>query len=159
MNMLMLLKKVLTSQYMALVLRLYIGGLFIYVGIYKINYVAEFAETIASYQIIPYWAVNFSAVILPWIELICGILLLCGVRARSATTIIGFLMILFTVAIIVNLMRDAPINCGCFNAMDEKISWWTVLRDLIWLIMLIHIYFYDKVFHLEERLSFTIKEI
>ncbi|MBL7213260.1 MAG: DoxX family membrane protein [Proteobacteria bacterium] len=157
--MLRFLKHVFTSQYLALVLRLYIGGLFIYAGMYKINYAAEFAETIASYQIIPYWGVNASAVVLPWIELICGILLVCGVRARSAAAIIGFLMIVFTLAIMINLMRDAPISCGCFSAVDEKISWWTVIRDLIWLIMTIHIFFYDKIFHLEERFSLTIKEV
>jgi putative oxidoreductase len=154
-----LLKKILTHRYVALVLRLYVGALFIYASMYKINYTGEFAETIASYQIVPYWTVNILGVVLPWVELICGILLVAGIRARSATVVIGFLMILFGLAIMINLMKDSPISCGCFHTVGEKISWWTLLRDLIWVIMTIHILFYDKAFHLEKRFSLTLKEV
>ena len=50
-------KAMLTHPYLALVLRLYIAGLFIYAGMVKINYTAEFAETIASYRMVPHWGV------------------------------------------------------------------------------------------------------
>ena len=64
--------RVFTHPLVALAFRLYLGGLFVYASLYKINYTAEFAETIASYQLVPYWGVNLLAVILPWIELISG---------------------------------------------------------------------------------------
>lgn len=153
------LKTIFTHRYLALVLRLYLGGLFIYASMYKINYTSEFAEAIAGYQILPYWAVNISAVVLPWVELICGILLIAGVRCRSAATIIGGLLIVFTIAILVNLLRGASIPCGCFHAIGEKISWLMFLRDVIWVGMAVHIFFYDKALHLEERFSLHIKEI
>ncbi|MFH1349432.1 MAG: MauE/DoxX family redox-associated membrane protein [Pseudomonadota bacterium] len=152
-------KKILTHQYMALLLRLYIGGLFVYASMYKINYPAEFAEIFASYQIIPYWAVNFSALVLPWVELICGVLLIAGVRSRSTTVIIGALLVLFSIAIMVNLLRNAPIQCGCFQSLGEKISPWTLLWDLIWLVMTAHIFLSDRAFHLEKRFLLTIREI
>jgi uncharacterized membrane protein YkgB len=142
-----------------LALRLYIGGLFIYASMYKINYPAEFAETIASYEMLPYWSVNFMTVVLPWIELICGILLIIGIRARTATAVIGCLLILFTIGIVVNVIRAAPISCGCFHTIEDKISLWTVLRDIIWLIITIHIFCYDKAFQLEKRFTLSIKEI
>lgn len=141
-----------THEYLALVFRVYIGGLFIYASMYKISYTVEFAETIASYQLVPYWAVNFSAVFLPWLELVSGILLVVGFRAKTASAIIGGLLVLFTAAVLVNLLRDSPIPCGCFSSVEDPISWWTVLRDLIWLGMVAHVYFFDKVFHLENRL-------
>jgi putative oxidoreductase len=158
-KMLRIIKKILTHKYLALVFRLYIGGLFIYASMYKINYTAEFAEAIVSYQIVPYWAVNIMAVILPWVELICGILLVAGIRARSAAFIIVLLLTLFTFAILINLLKDAPISCGCFHAMGDKISWWSVLRDLIWVVMTAHVFFYDKAFQLGKRFSLSIKEI
>lgn len=152
-------KKIFTHRYLAVIFRLYIGGLFIYASMYKINYAGEFAETIASYQILPYWAVNISAVVLPWVELIIGVLLVVGIRARSAAVIIGLMMIVYTTAIFINLMRDAPISCGCFHTGGEKISWMTLARDTIWVIMTIHILIFDKAFHLERRFSLILKEI
>jgi len=152
-------KKIMTHRYLALILRLYIAGLFIYASMYKINYTAEFAESIASYQIIPYWAVNILAVAMPWIELTCGVLLAAGIRTRSVTVIIGLLLTLFAIGIVVNLLRNSPISCGCFHTIGETISWWTLVRDLLWLGICFHIFFYDKAFHLEQRFSFTLKEI
>lgn len=126
---------------------------------YKINYTAEFAETIASYQIVPYWGVNILAVVFPWVELICGILLVSGIRARSATMILGFLLFIFTLGIFINLLRDSPISCGCFHTVGESISWKTFGRDVIWLIMAIHIFFYDGAFQFEQKIAFILKEI
>lgn len=147
------LKKILANRYLALIFRLYLGGLFIYASMYKINYTAEFAETIASYQIIPYWGVNLVAVGLPWIELVCGALLLLGIRSRSAAALVCFFLLLFTAGIAVNLIRDAPISCGCFHTLGEKISWRTLVRDILWVMMILHVLFFDRVFHLEQKFS------
>ncbi|WP_045212863.1 MauE/DoxX family redox-associated membrane protein [Desulfonatronovibrio magnus] len=151
--------KVLTSPYLALILRLYIGGLFIFASMYKINYGAEFAETIASYQLVPYWSVNFLAITMPWLELICGIMLVVGFRARSATVLIAFMLVLFTIAVLINLLRDSPISCGCFSSSDEPISWMTVIRDITWLLMCVHIYYFDRMLHLENRFMAMLKRL
>lgn len=154
-----IIKQVPTHPYLALVFRLYLAGLFIYAGMYKINYAAEFAETIASYRLIPFWGVNLMAVALPWVELVCGILLAAGIRTRSATAIIGALLTVFTLGILVNLLRDAPISCGCFHTVGDTISWWTFFRDAAWVAMSLHIFFFDNAFQLERAFSFRLKEI
>lgn len=151
--------RLLSHEYLALVLRVYIGGLFVYASMYKISYSAEFAETIASYQLVPYWAVNVSAVFLPWLELVCGVLLVVGFRAKSAAVIIGGLLVMFTAAVVINLLRDSPIPCGCFSTVEDPISWWTVLRDMIWVAMVVHIYVFDKVLHLENHFTSRIEKI
>jgi uncharacterized membrane protein YphA (DoxX/SURF4 family) len=143
----------------ALAFRLYLGGLFVYASLYKINYTAEFAETIASYQLVPYWGVNLVAVILPWIEMISGILLIIGIRTRTVSAVIGFLLTLFTLGIIYNLALGSEISCGCFQSLDDPISGWTVFRDLIWLAMAAHVFFFDRSFHLERRYIPSIQEI
>jgi uncharacterized membrane protein YphA (DoxX/SURF4 family) len=144
------LKKLLSNPWLALGFRLYIGGLFIYAAMYKINYAAEFSTTIASYRLVPYWAVNGLAVFMPWTEIICGALLVLGVRVKSAATIIIGLLSIFTVAIVVNILRDAPISCGCFHTLEDPISWWTVLRDLSWIGMTLHIYHFDTLFQTDQ---------
>jgi putative oxidoreductase len=152
-------KKTLTHPYVALLFRLCIGGIFIYASMYKINYPAEFAEAIANYQIVPYWSVNVLAVVLPWVELVSGVLLIAGIRSRAAASVIGLLTVFFTVAVFVNLMRDAPIDCGCFQYIGDKISWRTFARDVILIIMITHVLFFDRTFHLENRFSIVFKEI
>jgi uncharacterized membrane protein YphA (DoxX/SURF4 family) len=158
-NIMDLLRRFLTSRYLALVLRLYIGGLFIYASMYKINYPGEFAESIIAYQIVPFWAVNVLAVVMPWLELLCGVLLIAGVRSKSATAMIGALLVLFTVAIAASLIRGIPIGCGCFHAVGEAMTWRTVLRDLTWLAMTVHIYFFDSALQLEKKFLISIRDI
>jgi uncharacterized membrane protein YphA (DoxX/SURF4 family) len=150
---------IVTHRYLALVLRLYIAGLFVYAGMYKINYAAEFAETIASYRMVPYWAVNFMAVTMPWIELISGILLICGIRVRSAAVVAGALLAAFTLGIAVNLIRNSPISCGCFHSLGDTISWLTLARDLGWVGMTVHVYLFDSVFRLEGKFERLFKEV
>jgi len=153
------LRSVLTSPWLALAFRLYIGGIFVYASIYKINYPAEFAETIASYQITPYFAVNLMAVVLPWIELISGVLLILGIRTRSAAAILLALLALFTLAIAITLARGVPIGCGCFHTIEDPISWKTLVRDLIWLAMASQVFLYDKILRLEGKFLLKIKEL
>lgn len=159
MNLWELIKKILFSKYTALIFRLYIGGIFIYASMSKINYAGEFAETIASYQLVPFWAVNVIAVIMPWTELICGLLLVAGVRAKAAAISIMAMLVLFIAVIAITLLRQIPIGCGCFHAVEEPMSWMTLLRDIIWLVMATHIYLYDSAFQLEKKFLMKIKDI
>lgn len=151
MNLLALARSVLTHKYLALVFRVYIGGIFIYASLYKINYPAEFAETIANYQLVPYFLVNLMAIVLPWVELVCGLLLIVGFRVKAAALILVALLVVFGASILVNLLRDAPISCGCFHSLEAPMTWWTFIRDLIWLAMTLHIYLYDAVLQVEKR--------
>ncbi|UCG21451.1 MAG: DoxX family membrane protein [Deltaproteobacteria bacterium] len=147
------------NRYLALIFRLYIGGLFIYASIYKINYAGEFAETIASYQLVPFWAVNVLALVMPWTELFCGLLLVAGIRTRSVATMIAAMLGLFTLALAINLLRGAPIVCGCFRATDDPIGWTTLVRDLAWLAMTVYVYFFDSAWQLEKLFLIPLEEV
>lgn len=153
-----IIKSILTSKYLALAFRLYIGAIFIYASMYKINYTAEFAETIASYQIAPYWMVNFLAIVMPWLELISGVLLVVGIKSKTATAAIAGMLAIFSIAIFLSLVRDIPIGCGCFSSIGEPMNWTTVLRDLVWLAMTIQIYFFDSLLQLERGFITSIKD-
>lgn len=151
--------RVLTSKELAFILRLYIGGLFVFASLYKMNHAAEFAESIANYQLVPYWAVNVLAVTMPWLELVCGLMLVIGFRAKSVTVMIGVMMAMFTVALVINVIWETPIGCGCFSTSGDLIGWHTVLRDVIWLAMIIHIYYFDRMLHLENRFMSMLQKI
>jgi uncharacterized membrane protein YphA (DoxX/SURF4 family) len=147
------------GRWLALAFRFYLGGIFVYASVYKIGYAAEFAETIASYQMVPALAVNGFALVLPWLELICGAMLVAGVRVRTVSAILGALLVVFSIAVVVNLLRETPIDCGCFHTLDERMTWMTLVRDLTWLAMTIHVFFFDSPLALERRYQSTLKEI
>lgn len=159
MKLLEMVKTIATHRYLALILRLYIGGLFIYASMYKINYAGEFAETIASYQILPYWGVNITAIVMPWLEFICGTLLIIGVRSNAASVFIIGMLVLFSAAIFVNLIRGTNIGCGCFHGPGSEMNWATLARDLIWTAMAVHVYLYDSAFQLEQTFMMRVKDL
>lgn len=122
------------QRYLFVFIRLFIGALFGYAGIYKINHLAGFSEAIADYEMVPYWAVNTLAVLIPWIEIVCGILLLLGAYTHAAAIVIGGMLMSFSGAILVNLLSGSHISCGCFQTF-EPITWKALGRDLLWLVM------------------------
>ncbi|MBI4805717.1 MAG: DoxX family membrane protein [Desulfovibrio sp.] len=150
---------VLTHPWLAVAFRLYIGGIFIYASVYKINYPAEFADSIASYELVPYWAVGMMTVIMPWTELICGVLVIAGIRPKAAILVLMGLMVLFTVAIVITLARGVPIGCGCFHSLEDQISWRTFFRDIAWLAITVHVYLYDRRLHMENLFLARVKEL
>ena len=142
--------KFIRSPYLSLILRLYIGGIFIYAGMSKVHYPGEFAENLAAYQMLPYWAVNFVAVILPWVEIVCGLFLIIGFKSKVSASIIGLLLIVFIFGIFINLIKETPISCGCFDSIGSQIRWKDVFRDLGWFILTLQIYFYDRISFLQK---------
>ncbi len=146
------------NPWLALAFRLYLAGIFIYASSYKIVFQAEFAESIASYRLVPEVLVNGMAVVLPWAELVSGVLMLVGVRVKAAALTQAAMLLAFTLAIAWALLHGLPIGCGCFRSLEAQVTWVAVLRDLAWLGMALHVYRYDRLMQLERRLLVKVKE-
>jgi putative oxidoreductase len=112
----------------ALVLRVVLGGVFVYAGYLKLRDPwALFAMSIASYEILPMPAVEFVAKTLPWFEVVLGLVLIAGVFRRIATVSAAALLLVFFGLILRAYFKGMEINCGCFGP-GEAISWKSKLR-------------------------------
>jgi len=141
----------LRSPYLAFLLRVLLGSLFIWASWNKILHPARFAEDVANYAILPPLLVNLWTLILPWLEMTAGLFLILGFFSRSSALTLSLLLISFIIAIFISLARGAEIDCGCFGA-GEELGWMTLLRDLLMLAMGIQIFLYDRGFLAVEAL-------
>jgi len=107
--------KFLSNKYFLFILRIVIAYIFIYAGAEKIANPDNFALSISNYRLLPTASLNFFAIIIPWIEIVSGLLLLFGILTKENSAIILFLLIIFTIAIIISLFRGLSIDCGCFG--------------------------------------------
>ena len=104
----------------------------------------SFAGIIQSYQILPQQMVNPVALLLPWVEALCGLCLVCGYLVKGSVLIVDILMIIFILALTFNLYRGVDVDCGCFavTAPGEKITVYTIARDLLLLAIGLWILYY-----------------
>ena len=117
-----------------LVARWVLGTAFIYASYHKIMDPAQFAKVIYGYYLFPLFSINSIAIVLPFLELFCGLALVLGIYPRSAALIINFLLIAFILALSLNLIRGQEFDCGCFSFSDRGYTYTiteTLIRDIV----------------------------
>jgi uncharacterized membrane protein YphA (DoxX/SURF4 family) len=110
-----ILTSIISNKYFVLAIRLVLGIVFIYAAIDKIANPAAFAQSIYNYRMLPEEFINLMALTLPWLEIICGVLIVAGIFVRGSALLIGFMLLVFIVAISFALVRGLDISCGCFS--------------------------------------------
>ena len=130
----------------------YLSFTFIAASLDKISNPYEFSESITNYKITPYWISNFVALTLPWIELICGLLLIISslsiLRRFSLLDISNNLIILmllwFVFILAIASLKGLEIDCGC--GLAEKTTPFDRLKeDIALLIAAFIIKFRDRI--------------
>ena len=137
----------LTSPWLTVRVQIALGVFFVVAALPKVVDPPSFAHMIYNYRIVPGAFVNFTALAMPWFELLTGIGLILGIWTRTSAALIGALLGVFIVAISFNLARGNAIDCGCFDvaaagkSVAERITdmWWVVIRDLGMLVMVAQI--------------------
>lgn len=140
-------KKLFANKYLLLAIRIILGFVFIYAGLEKALMPEAFAKSISNYQLIPDFIINFSAIVLPWIELVCGILLIFGVSVKENSLILSILLSLFIIMITISVMRGLNIDCGCFGTVGgSKVGLAKIIENIILLAIGGHLVKYDSTF-------------
>mgnify|MGYP005835664575 CR=1 FL=1 len=125
-----------------LLIRLILGGLFIYAAVNKIADPYQFANDIRNYNLLPYYLINITALFMPWLELYCGLFLIAGLFVRAGSTLIGLMLVVFIMAIISAILRGLDIECGCYGelAIASRVGIKKVIEDVILLVMALYLY-------------------
>lgn len=136
-------KKLFSNQYFLLVSRIVISIVFIYAGAEKISDPNSFSQAIYNYRIFPNEMINIFAIILPWIELVSGILLLFGISTKENSAIIGTLLLIFIILIGISMIRGLDINCGCFGK-GTPVGWRKIGENTLMLILALALIAFDS---------------
>lgn len=133
--------------------RLLLGGIFIYAGMIKAEDPVAFAGQVANYQLLPYAWNYLVAAILPYLEILCGLLLVLNRWVRPATLVLGTLNLVFIVALSSLIARGIDIDCGCFRpAADSHTSPLSaLLRDLGIMLLVVLTWCLERRKNREER--------
>lgn len=93
-----------------------------------------FAMAVDSYNMLPLWAVEIVARVLPILEALLGAFLVSGVGLRWVASITSALILVFIGAMTRALILHIQIKCGCFGN-DDPLTIWTLLRDSSFLVL------------------------
>lgn len=122
-----------TKAYLVLLARLIVSAAFIMAALPKIQDPLAFADSVEAFRVVGTGFSDWTALILPWLELVIGIGLLAPqIRRASALLILG-LLILFIGLHASAWIRGLDISCGCFgeNPTEEAPNYfWLILRNL-----------------------------
>jgi len=114
--------KYLNNPILLLIFRLVVGFIFLSFGASKIGIADQFAADIAKYAIMPEFSLNIVAMVLPWLEIVVGILLILGVRLRASAIFSILLLLTFISFVGFAMMMGFDINCGCSSTNPQKVG-------------------------------------
>ena len=124
----------LSSPWLTIRVQFVLAAVFVVAAVGKIADPPGFAHEVHNYALLPGFAINTLAIVLPWLELVCGLALFVGLARRSAARILGLLLVVFVIALGINLLRGRPVDCGCFGTSKVERTTSERLRDMKWAI-------------------------
>ena len=99
-------------------LRVLLGGIFIYSGAVKLLDVKGFARMISLYDLVPEQFLAPVAIGLPALELVAGIGILFEIP--GALSAIFAMLLMFCSILWYGILKDLDIDCGCFSTAELK---------------------------------------
>lgn len=123
--------RILTGRGLNLVLRVLLGGLFVFASWHKVIEPLAFAMSVRGYKMIPFAYSNVFALVVSWSELIAGVMLILGIFTRKAAGAVAILLVMFIVAITMVVVRGMTVDCGCFSSEGgASATWLLIVRNV-----------------------------
>lgn len=98
------------------VIRWLLGLLFIWAAVSKLGNPHNFYTSLLEYDLpLPEEFLKLTAIVLPWVELLCGLALLANFWTESSLSVMLVLFLVFIAATLSAWARGLDISCGCFD--------------------------------------------
>jgi len=107
------------QPWLSLVVRLAMAGILFAAAIPKFQDIPQSIRAVRAYQLLPESVVPFVGTMLPFVEVVLGLLLLFGAFTRTASIIWLAMMAAFTFGVIWAWATGLSIDCGCFGGGGE----------------------------------------
>jgi len=127
------------------IVRIIVGGLFIFSGLIKLNDPLGFSYKLEEYfEVFHLTALNplavFLSIFLCALEVILGVFLLVGISSKKVVWGLLLLIGFFTFLTFYSAAFDVVKSCGCFGDAIPLTPWQSFSKDLILLILIIYIF-------------------
>lgn len=138
----------LTCSWLSVRVQIALGAIFVAAALSKIIDPPTFAHQLYNYRLLPGVLINPMALVLPWLELVVGLLLVLGLWRRTSALLIGLFLIVFTAAMAISVARGNAVNCGCFGELTTRqlthtqmmtLLKWDIARDIAMLLLVLQI--------------------
>lgn len=114
-----------------LVFRLILAGFFLLSSYGKLVDIERYSvDAVYNFGILPLYLARPLGLVIPFIELLCGLGLLFGVLTRLSGLGIALMSPSFFIAKAIVLSQGRSINCGCFGAISDTLASVTIFVDL-----------------------------
>ncbi|MBF0230940.1 MAG: DoxX family membrane protein [Desulfamplus sp.] len=131
------------------IIRIIIGGIFIYSGLVKISDLSAFVSVIHAFGLVPVGELRaIAAIVISLAEIIAGIGLIFDIKGSLA--LIFSMLTLFMIVLIYGIKMGFDIDCGCFGSDDPVGAAFhglrsSLVRDLIFISAVIYLYICRKI--------------
>ena len=120
--------------------RLGLAAVFLISGVIKAIDPDATYVAVRAYDVLPKALVELVAGVLPWFEIVLGLLLLAGIATRAVAVVSAGLLLVFVAGVTQAWARGLSIDCGCFGgggavAPDQTTYGLELLRDAGFLLL------------------------
>ncbi len=112
-------------------LRIFLGGIFVYVGYKRILMPHMIGEHLMMLGIVPWSLINFMAMWLLCFEIFVGVLVILGIWLRACSLLLILFSSLCIGLISYAVALDIPMHCGCFvtTATGAPRTWGSLWQE------------------------------
>lgn len=122
-------------RFLLLVLRLALGGLFLFAAYTKWQDPQKFIFAVKGFKILPEHLAVLATYAVPWTEAFASVLLILGIWSRASALTIAIMLLGFIAGMLSVIQRGIDVKCTCFGGYEllcsGSVGWCNVGQNVV----------------------------